>query len=67
MFPQGESYLSLSQSSTRVFVSPTACKVSNCCVTSSTQRQLTNSWRCSDARQWGHCERCSVSQRRMHI
>lgn len=33
--------------------------------TSSNQRQFTKSDTCRVARQWGHCRRCSVSQREM--
>lgn len=56
-------YLSLSLSSPLLLFKVTACKVSKCCVTSSTQRQFTNSWRCKEALQWGHCDLCSVNQR----
>lgn len=56
-------YLSLSLSSPLLLFKVTACKVSRCWVTSSTQRQFTNSWRCKEALQCGHCDLCSVNHR----
>ncbi len=59
-FLRYETYLSLFSSSVAAD-GGFNCSVSNCCVTSSAHLQLTSSCKCSEARQCGHCDRCSVN------